>query len=479
MKTYFMKSSLLQVIRKNTFNLLVILLYILFVHFISSKAITRVYTFNANYWDLGIRQQVLTNTIHGNILEYTHQYTQQNINYLGIHFEPIILIYALVFFLAPTPYMIVVLQAVFVGTSIFFAFKLAKILLKNELLAFLCAVFFALNPNLHTVLLFDMHGITLAIPILLYIFILIEQKKYNYLLLPILLLLCTKEHIGFTVSSLGIYLIFVKKQYYYGIFYTIFGAIMPFFLVYFVMPNFANVSHEHLSMYSGMTLKSMYTVLTNTRTLDYLTELIAFSSPLILLSPQTLLIAIPELAINIFGKYSMQTLYYHYAAVIIPIFFYSMVKVLAFISKQSYKTTLVILGYSLFLLIPVYVTLTRHYSNPDAQQIHNEINIIKNLYPDITNYDTVIATSYFLGPHFSGRKVFYDTFNELDIAADNYEIENDISTKYNNAKYIIILTTDVSQSDQNIVVYKNIVDDPNYQYIPGFERISLFVRRSI
>src|SRR5579875_3475504 len=91
---------------------LLILAILVYIAVMGTEAVLRYLTFKATAFDLGNMDQVLWNTIHGRLF----QFTNQAIDYYGpptrlaIHFEPIILPLSLLYLFHADPRILLVFQ---------------------------------------------------------------------------------------------------------------------------------------------------------------------------------------------------------------------------------------------------------------------------------------------------------------------------------------------------------------------------------
>src|SRR6266567_1377706 len=110
--------------------------------------------FLTNAEDLGIMDQAIWNTLHGNMLHQsicnivsdTNCYSLQGITRFAIHFEPILIPISLLYYIFSTPNTLLVLQTLVVASGAFPAFWLARLRLRNEWAAVAIALLYLLYP---------------------------------------------------------------------------------------------------------------------------------------------------------------------------------------------------------------------------------------------------------------------------------------------------------------------------------------------
>ncbi|MFL5627970.1 MAG: DUF2079 domain-containing protein, partial [Ktedonobacteraceae bacterium] len=107
-----------------------------------------------NAEDLGIMDQAIWNTVHGQILHQTicnaihdtNCYSIDGVSRFAIHFEPILLPVSLLYLLWPSPKTLLVIQTLVVASGAFPAFWLARLRLRNEWAGVAIALLYLLYP---------------------------------------------------------------------------------------------------------------------------------------------------------------------------------------------------------------------------------------------------------------------------------------------------------------------------------------------
>ncbi|MEK7516214.1 MAG: DUF2079 domain-containing protein [Patescibacteria group bacterium] len=189
--------------------------------------------FRYNAIDLAYYNQALWNTIHGQPFALTiHPHPT-----LGDHFEPILLLLAPLYALAPGPKILIVLQALTLGGSAFLIFLLAKEILENPSARERClprpvvrsaplretdqapwlrqlaegwgslgiALAWLANPFVWNIQLFEWHTLPFAIPPLLAALLFFERRRLLPFLGMLALALLVREDVALVVAGFGLY----------------------------------------------------------------------------------------------------------------------------------------------------------------------------------------------------------------------------------------------------------------------------------
>ena len=303
----------------------------------SHQAILRYETFKATAFDLGNMDQVIWNTLHGRLF----QFTNQAIDWYGpptrlaIHFEPIILPLSLLYSFGADPRILLVFQTLALASGSLPVFLLTRKLIPQwPLLAPLMATAYLLSPALIGLNIFDFHPVALATPLLLYALLALEYKHYAWFLVACVLAACTKEDVPLSIAMLGILVIWRYKLPRLGLTLLIGGALWSLIAFKVIIPHFypgvqANnfwYRYEELGSSPGAAILNLFvrpwvffSLFFTLDRLYYLFNLVRSVGFFPLLAPEWLLPALPSLAVNLLSTDPL--LYsgvYHYNATIIP-----------------------------------------------------------------------------------------------------------------------------------------------------------------
>lgn len=303
----------------------------------SHQALLRYDTFKATAFDLGNMDQVLWNTIHGRLF----QFTNQAIDWYGpptrlaVHFEPIILLLSLLYVFHADPRILLVFQTLVLVSGAVPIFLLTrKHIPEWPLVPALMVLAYFLAPALLGLNIFDFHPISLATPLLLYALLALTYKRHVWFLIACILAASCKEDVPLTIAMLGILVIWQHKSPRLGITLIIGGLLWSFLAFFVIIPHFFPGAQHNNFLYRYGSLGSslgafalnlllhpwlmLITFITPGR-IFYLAGLLRSVGFLSLLAPEWLLPALPILAENMLSTDPL--LYsgvYHYNANIIP-----------------------------------------------------------------------------------------------------------------------------------------------------------------
>lgn len=316
--------------------ILLVLVTLIYILWLSYESILRYTTFTATAFDLGNMDQAFWNTIHG----HPFAFTNQGIDWygpptrLGVHFEPIILPLSVLYIFGGDPRILLVFQTLALATGSLPVFLITrKYIPQWPLAAAVMAGAYLISPALLGVNLFDFHPVALVTPLLLYALLALEKNKTFWVIVTCLLAALCKEEIPAVVAMLGIMVIWKYKRPRLGLAMFIIGIIgsgVAFLTIKHFFPgNQSNnfwYRYEALGSTPGEAITNVllhpWLLIGQFVTLDriyYLANFFRNSGYFVLLAPEYLLGAVPDLAINLLSTDPL--LYsgvYHYNAPIIP-----------------------------------------------------------------------------------------------------------------------------------------------------------------
>ena len=288
--------------------------------------------FETGRFDVGNLTQVVWSTANGRFLEITDVDGEQ-ISRLGAHFDPIVVLLAPLWWIWPSPELLLVVQAVAVALGAIPVYLLARKHLGSERAGVLFAVVYLLYPPTQWLVVDDFHPVAFATPLLLAAIWFLDEDR----LLPFALCAgaacLTKEQIGLVVAMLGLWYAFAHGRTRMGaVIFAVAGAvavlatavIVPAFAPGGGSPfegRYADVGGSPAGIVRGAFEHPLRLVeaLTEQRDLTYVIELLAPLGGLSLLSPLLGASALPEIAINLLSATPTQTsIHFHYTAGAIP-----------------------------------------------------------------------------------------------------------------------------------------------------------------
>jgi uncharacterized membrane protein len=283
-------------------------------------------------YDLGNMVQAVYNTAHGHFLEITTGDVEpRQMSRLGSHVDPILALFAFPWLVWPSPVMLLVGQAVVVATGAWPAYRLGTRATRDPSAGAFLAGAYLLYPALGFLVLNEFHPVALATPLLLWAFLYMDEDRWVRAAVFLVLAAACKETVPLIIAFMGVYFA-VRKRSPWPLIVTAVGVVWFAAAVWVVIPHYNGDQSAFIARYgdygAGAAEVAKNAVLSPGKTVaDFLAESnlrywlgllwpLGFTS---LLSPLTLLIALPEYALNALSATTFQRrIEFHYTALEIP-----------------------------------------------------------------------------------------------------------------------------------------------------------------
>ncbi|HNT73738.1 MAG TPA: DUF2079 domain-containing protein [Anaerolineae bacterium] len=172
-------------------------------------SVLRYTSYNAGMLDVGNMSQAIWSATQGRLLLYTRE--GGVFSRLSWHVEMIYFLLAPFYAILPSPITLLIIQACLFGAGAFPLFAFALRRLENISAARLVTWIYLLYPVAQTAVLFDFHGDTLAMPLLMFMLDALDRRAWRSYALWLALALSCKFYVAATVVVLGIVL-YLKKD---------------------------------------------------------------------------------------------------------------------------------------------------------------------------------------------------------------------------------------------------------------------------
>lgn len=298
----------------------------------STLAVLQQRAFETGRFDVGNLAQVVWSTANGRFLEITDVNGDQ-ISRLGAHFDPIVVLLVPLWWIWPSPELLLVVQAVAVALGAVPVYLLARKHLGSELAGLVFGVVYLLYPPTQWLVVDDFHPVAFATPLLLAAIWFLDEDR----LLPFAVCAgaacTTKEQIGLAVAMLGLWYAVAHGRRRAGAVIFGVGTAVAVIATAVVVPlyapgtgspfegRYASVGGSPAGIVRGAFEHPLRLLqeLTEHRDLAYLVDLLAPLGGLSLLSPLLAATALPEVALNLLSDTPTQTsIHFHYTAGAIP-----------------------------------------------------------------------------------------------------------------------------------------------------------------
>jgi uncharacterized membrane protein len=297
----------------------------------SALSILRHRAFNTGRYDLGNMVQTVWNTAHGHFLQMTSGDGVQ-ISRLAAHFDPILAAFAPLWWIWPSPEMLLTVQAVVVALGALPVYLLAAKHFDCERAGLGFGLVYLLYPATEWLTLNEFHPVALACPFLLFAYWYLDQGRLLPFAIWATLAMTTKEEVGLVVAGMGVWYA-IQRRPKAGVAIAGAGLLVSALAIGVVVPHFNNGGessfygrYDAVGGSAGGIARTLFThpwtlfeQAFQSRDLHYLLHLFAPLSFLFVFAPLVLIAALPELALNQLSETPTQTsIHFHYTAAAIP-----------------------------------------------------------------------------------------------------------------------------------------------------------------
>jgi len=396
--------------------------------------------------DLGVFDQVIWNTLNGNIFQTSINPFGTSINWLGFHFQPILLLFVPLYALSTSVEWLTIAQAGALAITAFPVFLLARHIFQSEQSGFIWALVYLVNPFVLSAEAWDFHPITLAVPFIALGFLAILKKQIPLLILSCLVILTCKEHFGLAVAGFGFLWWYLYRSWKIPIVVLSFGIGHLLLVLCIVMPAFSPINKPimlgeqlgQLSRYSWLG-KSLTEIFQTFATQPYfvwksiiqmggLAYWGGLASPFLIIFPfigfPFLLPGLGDLAANTLSANPMpRGIWAYHSVSLIPVFTIAAIvgikKMSRWQKKLSHRelsgmvlTASMILGY-FFLPLPLLGAMNLWAPNKVLNWPDKNVQAVRSL----VGQNASISVQANIGAHFSQRRSIYvypDVATEVD-----------------------------------------------------------------
>jgi uncharacterized membrane protein len=452
---------------------LFVLLYTLYFTLLSFLRYTEYYT---GRFDLGNMAQTAWNTAHGRFFLLTDPNGTEIVSRLSFHADFILILLSPFYLLWQDPRMLLLVQTVVVAAGAYFVYGIARHLLHDKTLSLIIAVSFLLNPSVERANLYDFHAVVLATTFLLAAVFFLLKKRYGWFLLCAVPAALTKEELWFTIALFGPILFVWHKKRLFGITLTLLCLGMFYYLLWYAIPQTAGAAHFALSYFSGggdsptdiirsilfSPLDSLQTFLARDR-LAYYQKLLLPVGFLSLCYPFWLVLAAPDLVLNIFSDRSqLQQIYYQYTATISPFLFIATIYAVALLRK--YVPQIPLKTYSFYLLIVALLGAYLYGPLPGSREPN--LAMVTKPQPEKTAIDRELSRI----PKPSSVSASNNLASHLSERERVYVIPNGIGT----ADYVALFKTANNTNSSEATALERVENDVSYTRYYENSQIVLF-----
>lgn len=179
-------------------------LFALYFSFVTVAMHSKVIT---SRFDLGNMDQVVWNSSHGRLFQFTNPYSTEIVSRYIHHGDIMLVLFAPLYWIYASPTVLLVAQACIVAYGSWFVFRLGKRILGHDWLAAVLALAFLFYPTLQRAVLFDFHSLTLGATFSVGLVLAYVERRWKaFAVFAVLFAIC-KEELPLMIASLAIFML--------------------------------------------------------------------------------------------------------------------------------------------------------------------------------------------------------------------------------------------------------------------------------
>lgn len=348
----------------------VLIAYIPFFLFLN---LLRLWGFGFSLEDMGIFNQVINNTLEGNILQTSIKYPYlENSSWLGFHFIILPIFLSLPFYaIYPHPETLSIIHVMLVSLTSIIIYRTCTKIKLGEQWACFWAVIYLFNPVTLYHALFSFQETSFATPLIALAFYFLLARNLKGLWVICSLLILTKEHYGLTAGAFGLSWWLYHKNLKQGFILAAIGGISFLIVIFVIMPYFSPYNahfmlaeqsdggnygrYQWLSKPASEVISLMPGKIINSQNLLYISGLLL---PVLFLSLGACILLLPiapDIIVTLLSDFAPQKaiFYYYSASLIAPLIFAAAVTLSKFKARRKIAGVIIILHIIYFFLVMI------------------------------------------------------------------------------------------------------------------------------
>ncbi len=202
-------------------------------------------------FDLGLEENLMWNLVHGGHFFKSAPFSGPTGTHFGNHATFFAYLIAPIYWLAPRPETLLIIQAVLLGAAAIPLYLYARRHVPASIAA-VVAFAYLVYPPLHGANLYDFHYLPMGVPFLWLTLYAAEERKHALTTVATLLALSVREDVAACLAVVGLFLLFTGTAARTGA--LIAGLAGGYFLILklAIMPHFASGGESFLNQYAGL-----------------------------------------------------------------------------------------------------------------------------------------------------------------------------------------------------------------------------------
>jgi uncharacterized membrane protein len=202
-------------------------------------------------FDLGLEDNLMWNLVHGGPLFRSAPFSGPTGSHFGHHATFFAYVMAPVYWLAPRPETLLVIQAVLMGAAAVPLFLYARCHLPPGVAAIVAYLYLA-YPPLHGANLYDFHYLPLGVFFLWLVLYAVQTRRRALAIVAALLAMSVREDVAGNLAVMGAFLLLTGAAAIEGALLSVVGGAYFLLMKLLVMPRFKNGVESFVNQYAGL-----------------------------------------------------------------------------------------------------------------------------------------------------------------------------------------------------------------------------------
>ncbi|MBI2483243.1 DUF2079 domain-containing protein [Candidatus Uhrbacteria bacterium] len=169
------------------------------------------------------------------------------LNYLSIHFVPLIAFFAIPFAFFPSPYTLFICNVLAMSSAVIPLYLLARQYVPHRTFAFGVVAALFWYPTLQYITLYEFETLRLSIPILLWMLYFCEQRRLSWYWTFVVLALLVREEVSLTMFMFGCYLFWQERNRTIGLATALLSAAYFVLVTSLLMPELRGAAYTPIA----------------------------------------------------------------------------------------------------------------------------------------------------------------------------------------------------------------------------------------
>ncbi len=225
----------------------IVIIFLVYAFLYSLLSVVRHDHFQSQGIDFSIYDQVLWLNSHF----YRPFSTITNLLDFADRFRPIMIPLSMIYWFTQNERALLIFQSVIMTATVFPIWLLARKLLPKAL-AIVIAFLYLNYVGVQSIIVSDFHEMSLLPFFMAFLFYFLEKEKWRSFFITLIICLSVREHVGFLLATMGIYIYLAKKRMKFALATILISILWSVIVIKVIMPFFGRTNYYELSTHTTL-----------------------------------------------------------------------------------------------------------------------------------------------------------------------------------------------------------------------------------